>query len=607
MLVRAAENGGMADALSGYGPSGSSGVGSPSDFGMSDDADSPGGQVRAMRGARPLALAVAHRTLLPPPSQRVSHQAPPDMSGVGTSDDESSHGTPSEGWVNVHRPTVPSYSSGGSDDEGGAPIKAELAVPELAPPRPHPLPQLRLQPPLAQPLPGVPEKKRKLEAEPPVPLAVAPLPPLMRAAMPPPLPAAAAMPRLLPKPLVPLAPARAAAAPSPGSSGGSGTASDAASTPSPAASGAWVATIPGTAGAAPAPDSPQSRKQSRLIKNREAASLSRQRRKEYLEQLEAANLELLEENGRLRQRVQQLEELVQTLQAEKDAASPFVHGLRLNPRGTSGLVLAVLFCFLFVAVPGWRWAAGGGRDTALAAYPATAAGGRTLQSVHGGEPAAAVEPWTAAGLAASSGEVGASSDAAVRSSNDLALSSSDLAVSSNDLVPLANETREWLAVDAGAANGARAALDAATNASEAARERWPELPADPAPQVVTALANLDTHTAVATSDLHLWLDRRLALLAQTSAVPPAGHGGRGELAISVPPPRVAGAHADHVQVGDLGVVLERRPDAAYVFCPHAMQILPNNKAQDGYPALSLILPSSELPLGYVAHAIRGLL
>jgi len=532
------------------------------------------------------------------------------MSIVGTSDDESPHGTPSEGWVNVHRPTVPSYSSGGSDDEGGAPIKAE-PVPELAPARPHPLPLPR--PPLAQPLPGLPEKKRKLEAEPPVPLAVAPLPPLMRAAVPPPPPL---MPRLLPKPLVPLTSARAATVPSPGGSSNSGTVSDAVSTPSPPASGAWVTTIPGAAGAAP--DSPQSRKQSRLIKNREAASLSRQRRKEYLEQLEAANLELLEENGRLRQRIQQLEELVQSLQAEKDAASPFVHGLRLNPRGASGLVLAVLFCFLFVAVPGWRWAAGGGRDAALAAHRATAAGGRTLQSVHGGEPSA-VDPWTAAALAASSNEVGdrafaaasheivLSSDDVVLSSNDLALSSNDLAVSSNDLVPLANETREWPAVDAAAVNGTRVALDAATNASEAARERWPELPTDPAPQVVTALANLDTHTAVATSDLHLWLDRRLALVAQTSAVPPASHGGRGELAISVPPPRVAGAHAENVQVGDLGVVLERRPDAAYVFCPHAMQILPNNKAQDGYPVLSLILPSNELPLGYVAIVRRGCL
>lgn len=52
MLVRAAESGNMADALSG-GPLGSSGAGSPSDFGMSDDADSPGGQVRAESDAHP--------------------------------------------------------------------------------------------------------------------------------------------------------------------------------------------------------------------------------------------------------------------------------------------------------------------------------------------------------------------------------------------------------------------------------------------------------------------------------------------------------------------------------------------------------------------------
>jgi hypothetical protein len=57
MLVRAATNGGMHDGLSGYGPSGSSGTGSPSDFGMSDDGDAAA-QVRTAARRRRLPMCV---------------------------------------------------------------------------------------------------------------------------------------------------------------------------------------------------------------------------------------------------------------------------------------------------------------------------------------------------------------------------------------------------------------------------------------------------------------------------------------------------------------------------------------------------------------------
>jgi hypothetical protein len=53
------------------------------------------------------------------------------------------------------------------------------------------------------------------------------------------------------------------------------------------------------------------------------------------------------------------------------------------------------------------------------------------------------------------------------------------------------------------------------------------------------------------------------------------------------------------------VMLVHRPDAAYMFCPQAVPVLPNHKASDGLPRLSILVPTSESAGSAAGHGSSG--
>jgi hypothetical protein len=209
-------------------------------------------------------------------------------------------------------------------------------------------------------------------------------------------------------------------------------------------------------------DASGDRRQSRLIKNREAATQSRQRRKELLTHLQHQNHALVTENQRLRERVHVLETALRAATTPAAplplplpaTATPALRAFKPHIKlASAGVALAAVCCFLLVLSPSLSYRAVPPGDP----WAGTGAG-RALRSVH-------VAPST----------------------------TTDVVVAAPVHVPAEPGN----------------ATDPATT-TPTYDPAWPALPQATVPVVVTALATLDSHTPAAMSDLHGWVDLRLA-------------------------------------------------------------------------------------------------
>eukprot|EP00045_Choanoeca_perplexa_P009256 m.88298 g.88298 ORF g.88298 m.88298 type:complete len:531 (+) comp14822_c0_seq2:103-1695(+) len=110
----------------------------------------------------------------------------------------------------------------------------------------------------------------------------------------------------------------------------------------------------------------QAKRERRMLKNRESASASRQRKKAYLDGLEQTVREKTEETAALKHKVHVLEQQVQQLRNDNSSMDAFMKSqpyllsqfLQWRARAptmstaTTSLMMVTLLCFAFVAMPG---------------------------------------------------------------------------------------------------------------------------------------------------------------------------------------------------------------------------------------------------------------
>ena len=262
------------------------------------------------------------------------------------------------------------------------------------------------------------------------------------------------------------------------------------------------------------------KREKRLIKNREAASLSRKRHKEYLATLEQQVDALRRENESLRRRVAVLESggASATMQPGGSLAPPPQGGRRPLARA-SQIVALMGLALLVIAAP-----------TILQrplAENDVIGGGRSILSISGAASSASPPPTSAL----------------------VPLLSAPPAVTSASNV-ITSSVASPVITSSSTSSSASATLASASLA-----------------------ANLtDSHTPVEPVDLRSWLDQSLRASPKNEPI------------TSV---------AVHVGSSPASVPFEPRDDTAYMFCAHAMPVMPNEKGAGGSPRLSLLIPQNQ--------------